>query len=160
MTAEIERDFPRLAESGYRVTSPASRDYNCLAWAAGDNRSWWWPGSHGYWPVKAPREETMRAFLAAYRQIGFEPCADASYEPGIEKIAVYGDSSGRPTHTARQLPSGAWTSKLGKTEEIEHQTLKGLTGAWYGGVKRILRRPVPLLRRPSGIDGVRPDRGG
>jgi hypothetical protein len=28
-------DFPRLTEQNYRVTSPATPDYNCIAWSAG-----------------------------------------------------------------------------------------------------------------------------
>jgi hypothetical protein len=32
-----ESEFPRLVESGYRVTSRASRQYNCFAWVAGQD---------------------------------------------------------------------------------------------------------------------------
>jgi len=33
--------FPRLTAARYRVTSPATTDYNCVAWAAGDTEHWW-----------------------------------------------------------------------------------------------------------------------
>jgi hypothetical protein len=32
----VSRDFPRLTPANYRVTSPTSIDYNCVAWAAED----------------------------------------------------------------------------------------------------------------------------
>ena len=61
-------------------------------------------------------------------------------------MALYGDAGGAPTHVARQLPSGAWTSKLGDWEDIEHQTLASLeerpgAAPAYGKVARILKRP-------------------
>jgi hypothetical protein len=44
------------------------------------------------------------------------------------------------THAARQLPSGAWTSKLGDWEDIEHNALSGLESSFYGRVSIILKR--------------------
>jgi hypothetical protein len=58
-----------------------------------------------------------------------------------QKIAIYIDVSGTPTHAARQLPNGKWTSKLGWLEDIEHE-LDGLTGDRYGCVAQILKRPI------------------
>ncbi|TAF36353.1 MAG: hypothetical protein EAZ69_10585 [Oscillatoriales cyanobacterium] len=51
------------------------------------------------------------------------------------------DSNGIPTHAARQLANGKWTSKLGWLEDIEHE-LDGLTGDRYGVVGQILKRAV------------------
>jgi hypothetical protein len=36
--------FPRLSSENHHVTSPESRDYNCVAWAAEDTTRWWQPG--------------------------------------------------------------------------------------------------------------------
>jgi hypothetical protein len=61
--------FPRLAPTGYRVTSPPDRLSNCIAWAAGDQQRWWWPldpldlGS--FWPPGVAKEETVAAFAGA-----------------------------------------------------------------------------------------------
>jgi hypothetical protein len=44
-------------------------------------------------------------------------------------------------HAARQLPTGRWTSKLGKAVDIEHDTPEGVTGPVYGAVVKFLRRP-------------------
>ena len=48
---------------------------------------------------------------------------------------------GIPTHAARQLRSGRWTSKLGQAEDIEHE-LRALEGAIHGAVVLILKRQV------------------
>ena len=55
----------------------------------------------------------------------------------LKKIAIFGmkesDGSVSPTHAARQLESGEWTSKLGKDfEDIPHTTLDALNGPVYG----------------------------
>ena len=144
----IESIFPGLAAVGYRVTSPATAEYNCIAWAAEDDTTWWWPDSFGdyYWPPQAPRVETVEAFMAAYGTIGYQPCQDASLEPGFEKVAIYVDEQGVPTHAARQQPSGRWTSKLGQLEDIEHDRVDGLSGLTYGSVEQVLKRPVAAAR--------------
>ena len=88
-----------------------------------------------------PREETLPAFAAAFAAIGFAPSTNPNLEPDVVKIAVYA-RSGVPTHAARQLPNGNWTSKLGQAEDIEHP-LAGLVGSVYGDVALILARPGP-----------------
>ena len=142
MSASLEAAFPQLLSSGYRVTSPPDQDYNCIAWAAGDGEQWWWPDPLGlyYWPDGVLRAETLEAFVACYRHQGYEQAANSDREPGWEKIALYADENGTPTHAARQLPSGAWTSKLGQLEDIEHSTPEALTSAVYGKAAITLRR--------------------
>lgn len=44
-------------------------------------------------------------------------------------------------HAARQLSSGAWTSKLGKDVDIEHDTPDDVAGGLYGEVVQLMRRP-------------------
>jgi hypothetical protein len=138
----LEHIFPGLRFSTYTVTSSKTPFYNCIAWAAGDSRRWWWPLHPAYWPQGAPRELTIDAFVAAYGTKGFVPCDSAECEPGFEKVAIYVDVAGVPQHAARQLPSGRWTSKLGKLQDIEHE-LAGVEGAGYGRVGKILKRKVP-----------------
>lgn len=90
MSALIESLFPDLADAGYRITSPATADYNCIAWAAKDVENWWWPDPFGdyFWPSPAAREETLEAFAAAYNSLGYEPSASAEMEAGVEKIGI------------------------------------------------------------------------
>jgi hypothetical protein len=53
---------------------------------------------------------------------------------------LFVDARGVPTHAARLLPSGLWTSKLGEWEDIEHDLL-ALEGDVYGTVALLLKRP-------------------
>lgn len=138
---EIEKFFPPLTESGYEITSPATPDYNCIAWAAEDDERLWWPDPLyiAYWPPQAPRIETIDAFIKAYETLGYVLCDTYEYEEGFEKIAIY-EKNGEPKHAARQLNSESWTSKLGSLEDIEHPTLEDLTGQDYGSVAAIMKR--------------------
>jgi hypothetical protein len=86
------------------------------------------------------QEETLECFVEAFRTLGYEPCDDEVLEANIEKIAIYADKAGAPTHAARQLSSGAWVSKLGTLEDIEHRTLRAIEGDAYGTVVQIMRR--------------------
>ncbi|MEW6668330.1 MAG: hypothetical protein AB1512_24210 [Thermodesulfobacteriota bacterium] len=138
----ISESFPRLRESGYRVTSPATIEYSCIAWAAEDTVSWWWPDRlhQYYWPPGIPRNESVEAFVALFEGFGYEVCEDAEKQAEFEKIAIYVDISDKVTHASRQLESGAWTSKLGRLEDIEH-AFDGVSGSQYGSVAVIMRRP-------------------
>ena len=46
----------------------------------------------------------------------------------------------RPTHAARQLESGLWTSKCGKLQDIQHETLQAIEGGLYGHPAVFLQR--------------------
>ena len=130
---------------GCTVTSLETPDYNCIAWAAEEDDRFWWPDplNQAYWPVVVLREVTLAAFVAAYRTLGYEPCQDGRVEQGFQKIAIYANN-GVPTHAARQLPSGAWTSKLGQWVDIEHDTPERVAAfprcSGYG-------RPVQFMKR-------------
>jgi hypothetical protein len=136
-------EFPRLQPSNHVVTSPVDRNYNCIAWAAGDTGNWWEPDvfCQLYWPPEVPREYSLAAYAAAYATLGYRECGlDKRLQAKWEKVAIYADSSGVPTHAARQLPNGMWASKLGKGYDIEHHN-DTVGGGLYGEVKLILRRP-------------------
>ena len=136
-----EASFPNLREAEYHVTSDETPEYNCIAWAAGDSSRWWWPSPFYYWPAEAPREASLESFKAVFALMGYEECLTAEPEPGFEKVAVYADRNGSPTHAARQLEQGSWSSKLGRSQDVEHSTLNCLEGPAYGAVSVILRRP-------------------
>jgi hypothetical protein len=148
LPVDKEAYFPNLTRGEYEVTSDEAADYNCIAHAAGKNDNWWWPAEPpAYWPDGHNRAETLEAFIKAYATIGFTYDGDKNYEleAGIEKIAIYVDSDGVPTHAARQLADGGWTSKLGEWEDIQHKTLEAMEdsgglGLGYGKVAIILKR--------------------
>ena len=123
----------------FTETSPADTTYNCIAWAAGDSANWWWPQLY-YWPPGMSKETTVEAFIAAYGTVGYEPCEDETLEEGFEKVAIYVNVLGRPTHAALQLPDGNWTSKLGVGPDGTHPTLQTLR-VLYGGIGAVVRRP-------------------
>ena len=145
--------FPNLSSGAYRVTSPEDWDYNCIAHAADMDAAsvaeyFWWPDEDYFWPDGIPREETLEAFILAYQRVGYQPCENGDLEPGVQKVAIYVDQfrDHRPTHAARQLESGKWTSKLGPWEDIEHSTPDDVAGyrgseARYGTVAQYLKRP-------------------
>ena len=137
----LELRYPNLAKTDYDVTSPKSQEYNCFAWAAGDQERWWQPTPEDefYWVVGVPMEETLSAYIQAYQTLGYITCDSVALESGYEKIALYVRDDGVPVHAARQLATGQWASKIGALEDIEHE-LEGLTGERYGKVEQILKR--------------------
>ncbi len=133
----IGKDFPHLTAQNHRVTSPPSIDHNYVAWAAADSEHWWQPGV--YWPVEAQSDNHGFDVLAqAFEALGYIPCDDDRLEPGFEKVALYATSS-YYTHAAHQLPDGRWTSKLGRSEDIEHETPNDLAGGVYGDVVQFMK---------------------
>jgi hypothetical protein len=137
--------FPGLRGTAFKVTSPRDPAYKCIAWAAGVTSAWWWPldnPEEAFWPEGVPRARTLEAFRAVFATLGYSLCSDDGHEPGFEKVALFADALGLPTHAARQLPNGRWTSKLRKAEDIEHD-LRALEGDLYGTVRLVLKRPLP-----------------
>jgi hypothetical protein len=127
--SSIESAFPKIRKEGYKITSKESVDYNCFAWAVGDTAQWWSPDSNNgyFWPNDVPKKLELRSFIKLYElHGGFSPCSSPKPEKGVEKIVIYANDSGEPTHVARQMESGKWTSKLGDWEDIEHTTLEAL----------------------------------
>jgi hypothetical protein len=139
----VALDFPRLNLGTARRTSDDTWEYNCIAFAAADTSRPWWPNNDdSYWPEGAPQEETLPAFIAAFGTKGYSLCGDRSHETGFEKIAIYVDQTGKPTHAAHQLPDGKWESKLGSDVDIQHDSPADLTGGLYGEVVCFLKRRI------------------
>jgi hypothetical protein len=148
--AEVKAEFAALGSS-FQITSFPDANYNCIGWAAGDSWNWWWPDPDGesFWPHGVERQDTVDAFVAAFRTIGYEPCISPDLEPGYEKVAIYAIGN-KVKHMARQLSSGAWTSKLGEWWDIGHQAIGEIEAPHYGVQAQLLRRREPdLLPIPS-----------
>jgi hypothetical protein len=154
----LENGFRKLAGAGYDWTSdrtgffPTPGAYNCIAWAAQDIHNWWWPSAYEYWPFWiSPREETVFCFVKTFRWLGYRICRSSRREFGFHKVALYAIHNSYspapvpttlqelhdfwvPTHMARQLPDGTWSSKCGPNEDITHYTLDALEsyGPAYG----------------------------
>jgi hypothetical protein len=133
-------------------TSPRTQTHTCIAYAMGDEARVWWPIGFGdpYWPPGVHRALTRTSFHDAFWTMGYRPCADGALVEGIEKVCLY-EKNQKPTHAARQLPSGRWRSKIGSDEDIEH-TLEDLIGRVYGRPVAFFARPRPLV---VGLDAAR-----
>lgn len=132
--------IPTLSsDSEYAVTSPSTRDYNCIAWALGRNDIWYWPPlgvtpeEDEYWPAGIADNEKIETLVQAMQTEGFMKCEDSSIELGYTKIALY-SRNGIATHACRQLSSGLWTSKMGPLHDVQHTTPENLEGKFYGKV--------------------------
>ncbi len=135
------RLLPNLVD--YNITSESTRRYNCFAWALGDDSRWVAPVGNAYWPKNISNELTVASVIELFREAGYELCEDGRLEDGYEKIAVYA-LNGEPTHAARQLENGRWTSKLGRFEDIEHGSPDELhwdDSKGYGSVAIFMVRP-------------------
>jgi len=135
----IESMFPGLRGTDWEQTSPADPAYNCIGWAAHDTMHWWWPSAH--WPVGA-RRDTLESFTQAFQALGFGYTTNRDLERGLEKIAIYMKEL-IPSHAARQLVTGQWTSKLGSYVDIRHD-LNAIEGDRYGRVVQVMARPIPV----------------
>jgi len=143
MVEHIKALFPRLRAAPFRVTSLPDPVYNCVAWAAGVTDDWWWPlenPTEAYWPDGVLRVRTLETIREVFATFAYAVCPGEGLEIDFEKIARFADALGVPTHAARQLPTGLWTSKLGRGEDIEH-SLHDLEGHLYGAVVLVMKRP-------------------
>ena len=107
------------------MTSEADSAYNCVAHAAGKKDLPWWPMEEGvegvFWPDGVDRAETVDAFVAAFRSIGYRPCEasqdGSGFIAGYEKVAIYVDAEGTPTQPRGRpkAADGPANSANGKT---------------------------------------------
>jgi hypothetical protein len=143
---EVAGTFKKLTSGNSQKTSVAAKEYNCIAWAADDTARLWWPDEDGdgFWPDGVKREVTLESFVQAFNTLGYVVCENGDLEEGFEKIAIYANLS-TPTHAARQLRNGKWTSKLGFDDrvgvDISHDSPELLTDV-YGTVVQFMKRPT------------------
>jgi hypothetical protein len=144
-SAELEELWPGLATSEYSITSPQEPRPNCIGWALGDTTHFWEPGPPTvgyYWPPNAPQDDSLSSWIRIFELHGYRTCDSAEFEQGKEKVAIYLGLDGLPSHVARQKASGLWTSKLGKLEDIQHDTLEALVVMNMVRSRKLWRDPV------------------
>ncbi len=136
-----QRWWPNLTDENHAITSPATDNYNCIAWACELGDKWMWPGTlDSYWPAGVVGRDELETIIQLYLDSSYEECESGEREEGYKKVAIYVNQNG-PTHVALQLDSGHWTSKLGRLEDIEHDTPETLEGDFYGRAIILLRKP-------------------
>lgn len=151
-------EFPNL--TWFAETSDPTMEYNCHAWGLDHNDFWLEPcvkrpatlppWCKWHWPDGIPRGDySLGNFRKAYRTLGYIACKGGEPESGYEKVAIY-VRNGKVTHTARQLPSGNWTSKMGTDIDIEHESPAALEGPKYGEVKAYMKRTQQATKTPGG----------
>lgn len=141
----LEKYFPRLKGAGYLIRSDQADRPNCVGYALGSNLYFDPVGLGGgiggyFWPHGIATDDSVNSWCELFALFDFARCEDGALQDGIEKIAIYADANGEAAHVARQLPSGAWTSKLGFLEDIEHDSLEALVGDDYATVSVYMRR--------------------
>lgn len=118
----VHNSFPHM--NNFEIIGPPDNTFNCIGWALGMNNHFIWPGYN------------IENFDDLIDKAGGEECEDGKLEPGFTKIALFGSDLGyktEPTHMARQLSNGKWTSKLGGNGKIIHE-LNEMEGGCYGHV--------------------------
>ncbi|MGQ0637428.1 MAG: DUF7689 domain-containing protein [Planctomycetaceae bacterium] len=133
-------NFPNATAENLQITSPSGSEYNCIAWALGDNTTWWSSAPGYFWPPRVPKPMTnVKNVVELFRREQFTKCDSPHLEDGFEKIALY-SANGRFIHVARQLTDGRWTSKFGTHEDAEHDSLEVLLGGEFEEVVQVMKR--------------------
>ncbi len=124
----------------FKLLSPFSFQYNCIAFALGMTDRWvdpsaipwhWWP------PIeKGPDIDHLKN---AFKYFGFEECGmDDEVDELYDKIALY-HIANHWTHAARIVADGICHSKFGESYDGYHSSGNVLQ-AQYGDVCLIMRR--------------------
>ena len=126
-TRDIYDRLPQLEGSAHLVTSQPTDKYNCVGWVNRELEGYYAPGIR--WPhgIPAPRrgEQDVQAYIALFESWGFVTCETPDLEDSFLKIAIYA-KDGFFHHVAKQLPSGAWSSKIGEAHDVRHEQLDAL----------------------------------
>jgi hypothetical protein len=145
---ELRDRFPKLVVGAFEPISKATARYNCIAFAAGDERHWWQGeliGGRYYWPPHLRASTDIETVSQIFTSEGFVVTMNHEIEPGWEKVAIYASlDTFEFSHVARS-DGHVWKSKLGKGQDIYHYSLAVLEGEdidEYGIVERVLRRPI------------------
>ena len=109
--SDIERDFPSLIGAAYDL-SDEDFNYNCLAYALGDQKNWWEPpkGSGQYWPPGFPDDVSVKTVELIIRKHGFTvELMDKTASPETDAIAIYAEGnmsamSGRTSLSFHPVP--------------------------------------------------------
>ena len=144
--------FPNSLYDPFFKTSETDWKYNCIAHAYGNDTNWFWPISNNYpswfWPPHIPKALHIDSFIKLFEDIGYERCIDGSLEIGFQKVAIF-EKDNIPTHAAKQLLGGLWSSKLGQNKDAAH-TIKCIEGSDYGYVsvymKRAIYKDLPVIK--------------
>jgi len=126
----LERLFPKLLATEYKIKEARQPRYNCLALVAGKKGKWVQP-------------TTLTNGLIQYLEdLGWRVCDTGESKTGVTKMCIYVDQYGDWTHACLQTQKGKWLSKLGNGALIEHNAADALEGTYpaYGQCKYFMQR--------------------
>ena len=142
--------FPKLAQDkNFKITSKASNDYNCIAWACKYDDRWIQPPYLGkpnldcvvWWPPEVQEGSDVCCLISVFENQGYMICDTFEHEDGYIKVALYADANkNRWTHAARERRNGNWTSKLGPSVDIQHGTPYTIESEIYGKVYCFMKK--------------------
>ena len=116
-------------------------NYNCLAYAFGDQSQWWEPDRPGcYWPPGFPKDITVPTVESIIRVHGYTVEVDFNSTPKTAAVAIYSKDN-EWTHFAKFF-DGQWRCKLGEGHDISGMLLQDIEGTYYGNLFKVLSRPV------------------
>lgn len=127
--------FPNLRnDENFKILSPRTQVYNCIAWAMNFNDRWvdiadilghWWPNA----VVKSLSPE---ALVQAFEAVGFEKTSDQTTEEGYDKVVLYMNiNKGEWTHASRIIAESVGHSKFGAAWD-GHHSVDSISGGVYG----------------------------
>src|SRR5260370_20878564 len=115
---------PKLRADNYVRASQATPRYNCLAFAIKDERHWWEHGLYGRryrWPSGIPN--TLDGWVTIFTLDGYQLTTNRDVEPGFEKVAIFVSLTDQTDFHVAISDGKSWKSKLGKREDIQHDSL-------------------------------------
>ncbi len=153
---DTKHSFPNIPTKDIKIDGDEDSSYNCIGWAFGDNSRWWWPGGGVYWPNSD--SPTIHAFDSLLKDTahGIET-SDQKHEDGFVKLALFSRdpeprSESYPTHLARQLEDGEWSSKTGFSYLIRHgHDVRAMNGGDYGNLVKIYKVPEAEWKKLAGL---------
>lgn len=147
---ELIRHFPSLAsDPNFRINSPSTASYNCIAWAMGFEKRWVSYCSDPivnavairfiWWPQGVQVSNHRDALIQAFEVLGFEITQDNDYDPYYDKVVLYCKGS-YWTHASRIVANGIEHSKFGELWDAYHSH-DIFRGTDYGEPFAFMQRP-------------------
>jgi hypothetical protein len=144
--------FPKLLQDNrFKVTSKATPNYNCIAWACKYDERWIQPPYMGkpnldcvvWWPPDIPEGLEPECLKKLFEYHGYAECKSSKREEGYRKVAIFfNEQTNEWTHAARELNNGCWTSKLGQFADIQHGTPEAIENDDYGKVYCFMKKKL------------------
>src|ERR1017187_845945 len=89
ISPELAALYPNLVADGGNKTSEKDPNYNCIAWAAKEDKQWWWQPGGGtgiFWPKDVLDDFTFGCFVQLFEKLGYSKCQDYQLDAFHEKV--------------------------------------------------------------------------